>query len=129
MNTCLEARPKTDLCGTLADRIFDIIPDYGLDIAFLDNEGDIHVSDRTYLGEFFSDQDYINHLISRINDGDDPVISHFGDRSIVTSELSAGLAGCGYVFLALPKTVSVDLVEFILSQLNIIADLSQQSSQ
>lgn len=129
MNTCLQALPNTDLCSTLANRIFDIIPDQGLDIAFLDTEGNIHVSDRTCLGEFFSDLDHVNHLISRIHDGDDPVISHFGDRSIIASELSAGLASCGYVFLALPDADGMDLVEFILSQLNIIADLSQQSSQ
>ncbi len=131
MNTCLEALPKTDLCSTLADRIFDIIPDQGLDIAFLDTDGNIHVSDRTCLDELFSDRDHIDHLITRIKDGDDPIISHFGDCGIVASELSAGSTSCGYVFLALPNAdgssteARMDLVEFILSQLTIIADLSQ----
>lgn len=135
MNTCLESPPKTDLCSTLADRIFDIIPDQGLDIAFLDKEGNIHVSNRTCLGELFSDRDHIDHLIARIKDGDDPVISHFGDRSIIASELSAGSASCGYVFLALPDAdgnsavANMDLVEFILNQLTVIADLTQKTLQ
>ena len=125
MNTCLEARPKTDLCSSLAARIFDIIPDQDLDIALLDRQGNIHISDRACLDELFSDRDHIDYLITRITDGDDPVISQFGGRSIVASELSTGLASCGYVFLALPDTVSTDLIEFILSQLTLIADLSQ----
>ena len=131
MNTCLEASPQTDLCGDLAACIFDIIPDQGLDIAFIDRQGNIHISDRTNLGEFFSDQEHIDHLITRVTDGDDPVISQFGDYSIVASELSAGNSSCGYVFLALPDAngnsivANMDLVEFILSQLTLIADLSQ----
>ena len=131
MNTCLEASPKTDLCGTLAACIFDIMPDQGLDIAIVDRQGNIHASHRSHLGEFFSDQEHINHLITRVIDGDDPVISQFGDYSIVTSELSAGNSSCGYVFLALPDANGnsiegrMDLVEFILNQLSLIADLSQ----
>ncbi len=134
MNTCLKTSPKTDLCGTLAASIFDIIPDHGLDIAFLDKEGNIHASNQTHLGELFSDQDHINHLIARVKDGDDPVISQFGDHSIVVSELSTGNSSCGYVFLALPDATgsstiaNMDLVEFILNQLTIIADLSQRSA-
>ena len=135
MNTCLESPPKTDLCGALADLIFDIIPDQGLDIAFLDKERNIHVSNRTYLGELFSDRDHIDHLITRIADGGDPIISHFGDRSIIASELSAGSTSCGYVFLALPNAAgnsavaNMDLVEFILNQLAVIADLTQKTLQ
>ena len=114
----------------MSKRIFDIIPDQGLDVAFLDRQGNIHTSEQSCLGEFFSDQDHINHLITRIKDGEDPVISQFGDESIIASELSAGNSSCGYVFLSLPGAngnsteTHMNLIEFILSQLNLIADLS-----
>ncbi len=118
----------------IAKEIFGIMPVQGPFIVILDGKGNYWASDEERFSQIFSDKQQLEQVISRIDDGGDPVISQIDDSSIVATQLATDQTNCGYVILVLeeysPESTfaNMDLIELLLNQIGLVARLIEKNN-
>lgn len=126
---------NSSLNEQIAEEIFSIMPDEELFLAILDGQGGCWASDQEEFTKIFTDNEQIQRICASVADGGDPVISRMDDYSIVSAQLEAGETNCGYLIFALDKYTSeatftsMNLIEFIASQINLIAKLIEKNNR
>jgi len=126
--------PGFVLSEQLARQVFEVLPEQGLILLIMDDEGHSWPSDPDEFAKLNISGQFLNELCAKIDDGAEPVITQINDCSIVAGQLATERTNCGYVIIALPQyspestLVNIDLIEMLLSQLNLIAKLIEKSN-
>jgi hypothetical protein len=129
MSICERPITLSTFSYELSVKVFETLPDDGFAIAFLDFGGNLQCSDPSLFSEVFTDQDRLSQLITRLNDGDELLVTQFGKTSIVATELTAGPESCGYIFLAIPNGTpestikKMDLIECVINQISQLGNI------
>ena len=129
--------PAYRLNEQLARQIFEILPENGPIIVITDREGNHWPSDSDRLSKLSVTESFFDEVLGRIDDGEEPVATSFGDNSVVAGQLLTEKTNCGYVVVFLPQDKSQSaptnadfgLLEVLLAQINLIAKLIEQNSQ
>ncbi|MFA5251845.1 MAG: hypothetical protein WC454_04595 [Phycisphaerae bacterium] len=127
--------PSCALDEQIAKEIFDILPERGPVMVIMDREGHRWVSDPEKFSKLSVRDSFWSKLCVEIDDGDEPVVTQADDCGIVAAELATEETKCGYVAIILPQyspestLVNIDLVETLLNQTNLIAELIEKNNQ
>jgi hypothetical protein len=123
----------------IARQVFDILPDDGPLVVIISKSlkgGQVHYwpnnTERfTNLG---LTDGFLQDLCSKLDDGDEPIITQFNDFSIVATALVTERSDCGYIVIGLPHytpestLANLSLIEILLSQVGLIAHLIEQNN-
>ena len=118
----------------IARHIFDILPEGGPVMVIMDRDKNCWPSDSERFSTLNVSESFFRELCSKIDDGDEPVVTQIDDCSIIASQLLTERTNCGYVFIALPQyspestLINIDLIEILLSQVSLIAKLIEKNS-
>lgn len=126
--------PNCALNEQLAKEIFEILPDRGPVVVVMDREGHRWVSNPEKFSKLSVRESFWSELCSKIDDGDEPVITQAEDCGIVGAELATEQTKCGYVVIVLPQyspestLVNIDLIETLLNQIDLTAELIEKNN-
>jgi hypothetical protein len=123
----------------IARQVFDILPDDGpLVVIFsrsqMSQKVDYWPSDSERFTQLGITDEFLQTLCSKLDDGDEPIITQIDDFSIVATSLVTERTNCGYIIIALPHytpestLANIELVEILLSQVGLIAHLIEQNN-
>jgi hypothetical protein len=123
----------------IARQVFDILPEDGPLVVIVSRtlRGEslsYWPSDTTRFTNLGLTDGFLNDLCSKLDDGDEPIISQINDFSIVATTLVTERTNCGYVIMALPHyspestLANLGLIEILLSQVGLIAHLIEQNN-
>lgn len=118
----------------IARHIFDILPEGGPVMVIMDRDKNCWPSDSEKFSVLNISESFLRELCTKIDDGDEPVVTQVDDCSIIASQLATERTNCGYVFIALPQyspestLINIDLIEILLSQINLIAKLIEKNN-
>ena len=110
----------------IARQVFEILPERGLIMMIMDNEGNCWPSDSEKFAELNIEESFLREVCAKIDDGAEPVVTQADDCSIIATQLTTERTNCGYVIIALaqysPESVliNIDLVETLLNQICLI---------
>ena len=119
----------------IAQELFDIMPEQGVVAAITDDLGNWWPSNEDKFRQILSDRGTLEHMCSRVDDGEELVVGQIADFGVVVSQLSTESLDCGYLVIALEKhthqatVAQMDMVELIINQTNLIARLIEQNNQ
>ncbi len=119
----------------ISRQLFHILPEENVIIVMMDRDGNCRPSDSERFSRLGLSDSFLKELCAKIDDGQEPVVTQTRDVSIVASQLSAEQNECGYVIILLPQynpestLANMDLIEIILSQMNLIAKLIEKNNQ
>jgi len=119
----------------IASVVFSCLPEDGPLAVILDGNGKYWSSNTEKYSAIFSKGHSLEDIISRINDGDDPVIGNVDGTAVVASELSTKNAHCGYVVFALDgytqesAVENIDLIDTIISLMSLVGCLIERNDQ
>lgn len=128
------SNPSFVLNEQIARQVFDILPDQGPILMIMDRDGHTWPSDSDEYEKLKIDEQFLKELCAKIDDGLEPVVSQIDGCSIVAAQLATEQNNCGYVIIILPQCspesalINIDLVEMLLSQLNLIAKLIEKNN-
>ncbi len=117
----------------IAESLVEAIGEDGPLLVVVDRQGNSWSSDTMKFTQVLSEET-IEQIISRIDDGCDPVISSCEESCFYATELMADQVSCGYLIIAFCGTSEVDilenieLVEGIGSLANVVASLTRRQS-
>ncbi len=126
--------PAGVLSEQIARQLFEILPDRGPIMVILDRDGNCWPSDSERFSELKLSESFLTELCDKVDDGAEPVITQFGEVSIIGAQLATKQNNCGYVLIALPQyspestLINIDLLEILISQVNLIARLVEKNS-
>ena len=126
--------PGYELNEQLARQIFDILPDDGPVMIFVSPKGEFWPSDSEAFGKLNLSDEFIKELCSKVNDGDEPVITQVNECSLIATSLVTDRTNCGYIILGLPNynpestLANLTILEILLSQVGLIAHLIEQNN-
>jgi hypothetical protein len=126
--------PSFVLNEQIARQVFDVLPEQGPILVIMNRNGHIWPNDSGEYEKLKIDEQFLKELCAKIDDGSEPVVSQIGDCSIVAAQLATERSNCGYVIIILPQygpestLVNIDLIEILLSQLNLIAKLIEKNN-
>ena len=128
--------PTCKLNEQVARQIFEILPENGPIIMIMDRDGNNWPSDSDRFSKLNITASFFDELLNKIDDGDEPVVTRFGDCSVIAGQLLTEKTNCGYVVVFLPQCDSQSpqanaefgLLEVLLAQINLIAKLIEQNS-
>ena len=122
-----DAISECDANERLIQSLYDVLPEDGASLLLLSREGvirtgvpDVHFSLHHLSDDTWSD------IVSRLDDGDDPVITGNSDCTLVASELPRVLGDWCYAVVVLPQRSvdhalqNFDLIQMILGQIGLI---------
>ena len=118
----------------IARQVFEILPEGGPLMMIMDGQGNTWPSDSHDFAELKIDESLLREVCTKIDNGDEPVMTQIDDCSIVAAQLATDRSNCGYVIIALPKyspesmLANIDLIEMLLSQLSLIAKLIEKNN-
>jgi hypothetical protein len=118
----------------VARQIFEAIPKDGPLVVLKDREGNFWPSSSNWFSELAIEKNYFKHLEEKIDDGQEPLIAHRSDFTIIGRQLTTDRTNCGYGFIILDKSspesaiFNIELVEMLLSQMEIIAKLIEKNT-
>ncbi len=127
--------PGAALNEQIARQLFEMLPEDGPLLVIMDNDGHYWPSDSEKFTMLNVNEYFLKEVCSRIDDGSAPVLTQCEGVSIVASDLSTETVNCGYVALILPQTspestlAGIDLIEILLSQMNLIARLIEKNNR
>jgi hypothetical protein len=117
----------------VARQVFEVLPEQGPILLIMDGDGHSWPSDSDEYAKLNINEQFLKELCAKIDDGAEPVVSQIDDCSIVAAQLATERNNCGYVIIALPQystestLINIDLIEMLLSQLNLIAKLIEKN--
>ena len=120
-------RQGSGVMERVAQDLFDIMPEEGVDLLFVDRQGNRWSNRPDAPFGAKGDESLIHSLIVRIDDGDDPAVVQIGDVCVVASQLSRDHKQWGHVMVVLPKrsvdtaNLNLDLADLVLRQTNLLA--------
>jgi hypothetical protein len=126
--------PSSVLSEQVARQIFEILPDSGLIMVFLDRDGNCWPNNSDEYSKLNLSATFLKELCEKIDDGQEPVVTQVDQCSIIGAQLATKRTNCGYVVVALPRyssqstKVVLDLVEVLLNQVNLIAKLVEKNN-
>ena len=118
----------------IARQVFEVLPDQGPILLIMDRDGNSWPSDSEEYAKLNISESFLKELCAKIDDGAEPVVTQINDCSIVAAQLATERSNCGYVIIALPRynpestLINIDLIEMLLSQLNLIARLIEKNN-
>ncbi len=127
--------PGSVLSEQIARQVFDILPEPGIILAIRDKNGNCWPSDSEIFDSLNISHSFLDELCAKIDDGQEPVITEHNNVSIIAAQLCTDQTNCGYVVIALPRCgpesalANIDLLEIIISQVNLIAKLIEQNDR
>ncbi len=126
--------PVGALNEQIARQIFDLLPERGPVMIIMDREGHCWPSDSEQFSKLNISKAFLKELCGKVDDGSEPIVTQANDCSIVAAQLATEQTNCGYVLIAMPQyspestLVNIDLVEIVLSQINLIAKLIEKNN-
>ena len=118
----------------IARQMFEAIPKDGPLIVLTDRKGACYPSSSSWFSELAIEKDFFRKLEERIDDGQEPLITQKKNCTVVAKQLTTDRTNCGYAFVILdnctPESalVNIELVEMVLSQMEIIARLIEKNT-
>jgi hypothetical protein len=135
MDICNTTVSATHLLNEqVARQVFEVLPERGPVLIFMDRDGSCWASNPEELTKFNLGVTLLRELRAKVDDGAEPVITQVGDVSVTIAQLATDRANYGYVVVALPHhspectLTHLDLVEALLSQISLIARLTEKSN-
>jgi hypothetical protein len=139
MNSSSVETQECVLNEQIARQVFDILPEDGPLVVIISrplkggslNYWPNNTEGFTRLG---ITDGFLKDLCSKLDDGDEPIITQINDFSIVATVLVTERTNCGYVIMALPHytpestLANIGLIEILLSQIGLIAHLIEQNN-
>lgn len=127
--------PMSQLSEQVARQVFEILPEGGPIMLIADREGNCWPSDSEAFVDLKVNESVLTEIWSKIDDGDEPVITQLHDCAVAAAELATENTRCGYVVLFLPghqpeaALANVDLLEIVVNQVNLIARLIEKNTR
>ena len=123
----------------IARQVFDILPEDGPLVVIISRPikgGQVHYWPNNTEGftNLGLTDGFLQELCSKLDDGDEPIITQINDFSIVATALVTERTDCGYIVMALqhytPESTlaNLSLIEILLSQVGLIAHLIEQNN-
>ncbi len=118
----------------IARQVFDMLPEQGPILVIMDRDGNYWPSNSEEFARLSLNETLLRDLRGKVDDGAEPVITQVGEASVTVAQLATDRTNCGYLLIILPRyspestLTSIDLVEALLSQINLIARLVEKSS-
>ncbi len=118
-----------------AMQIFGVVGEGGPLIVIMDADGTCRPSDSHRFAELNINESHLADLRSRIDDGQEPMVTEYDGCCIVGSQLSTERTNFGYVMIILPQynpeaaLSNIDLIEMLLNQFNVIAALIEKNNR
>lgn len=103
--------------------------------AIVDGRGNVWSGENQEVEGMLSDREHVERIISRIDDGGDPVISQMGEWGVVGTQLEIGQVECGYLLVLLPNygpectMANMGLIETLINQVLLIGRLIDKNNQ
>jgi hypothetical protein len=119
--------PNTALAEQIVQELSDMMPEEGVSVVIFNRTGHCqgsHPEEFECLNLSFS---FLEDIMDRIDDGDEPVVTSIGDTCLVASQLTTPGGYCGYVLVVLPKCniestwQHLELIEVIMGQIRLLA--------
>ena len=113
----------------IANQVFDCITDGGPLVVITDGQGNCWPSDGDRHAAIFAQNHSLDHIIGRIDDGDDPVINDVNGVAVIGSQLEVSEGHRIYVIISFEKHTNeslvrnIELVEMIVSLMNVAGQL------
>ncbi len=126
--------PACVLNEQIARQIFDILPEGGPVMLIMDKDGNCWPSNSEKFAKLNIGESFLREVCAKIDDGTEPVVTQKNDCSVIAAQLATERTNCGYVIVALPQyspesaLVNIDLIEILLSQINLIAMLIEKNN-
>ena len=134
MNTCENVfSSESYLMQEVANRLRGCFDSSEIDMLLFDASGNLQAGNTEILGGLGANQQLFKNICSRIDDGDEPIVSQIDGVGIVASGISGRNASLGYVFILLPgyspeRTIgSLDFLEIIISQVSMNVETIEAS--
>lgn len=118
----------------IARQLFETMPESGITLVIMDKNGNCWPSNSEQFSKLHINESVLREICSKINDGQEPVISNSNDCSIIGSTLATDKTDCGYIFLIIPQltpentVVNIDLFEIIMNQVALVAKLIEKNN-
>ena len=118
----------------VARQVFEVLPDQGPILIFMDREGNYWPSDSEEYAKLNISEPFLKELCAKIDDGAEPVMTQINDCSVVAAQLATEGSNYGYVIIALPQyspestLINIGLIEMLLSQLGLIVKLIEKNN-
>ncbi|MFA5423299.1 MAG: hypothetical protein WC374_05525 [Phycisphaerae bacterium] len=125
--------PRYLLNEQVARQVFELMPDGGPVLLIMDRDGHHWPSDSHSFAQMQVNDEFLDELASRIDDGGEPVVSQAEKCTVVAAELATERTRCGYIALMIPQDApdialaNIDLIEIIIGQVNLIARLIEKN--
>lgn len=119
----------------VARQMFQILPEGGPMMVIFDRHGNCWPSDTEAFGSLGISQIELREICSRIDDGQEPVMTQIGDHSVVATQLATDHTNCGYIIVALPQhspeatLANSELIEIVLNQTGLILKLIERNNR
>ncbi len=117
-------RELTSLCG-----------EHSPLFAIVDENGGRWPENDTRMHELLDKTSHLDSIISRIDDGGDPVVTQVEDYAMVATQLAVGQIDCGYLLVFLPgygpesTMANIDTIEMIISMAALVGRLIDKNNQ
>lgn len=135
MDICSTTYSATHLLNEqIARQVFDVLPERGPILIVMDRDGSSWASHPEELAKLNLSETFLRELRAKVDDGAEPVITQVGDACVTIAQLCTDRTNCGYVVVVLPRSglectlTNLDLVEALLSQIALIARLTEKSN-
>jgi hypothetical protein len=135
MDICNTTYSATHLLNEqIARQVFDVLPERGPVLIVMDRDGSSWVSHPDELAKLNLSEAFLRELRAKVDDGAEPAITQAGDTCVTIAQLCTDRTNCGYVVVVLPQAgpectlTNLDLVEALLSQITLIARLTEKSN-
>jgi hypothetical protein len=119
----------------IAQAVFNSFANTDIVVAILNHNGSYVSNKLDVFEQVFAERNLLDELCSRVDDGQEPLISQIDGFIVAASCLSSGLENVGYSVMLLPACSfgntpeSVDFIEIMLEQFSLIAGLIEQNQQ
>jgi hypothetical protein len=116
----------------IAQQVFEVMPEGGPLLALVDGSGHYWASDSEAFMQLNLVETLLDDLRAQVDDGLDPAMVQVGDTNVMVTQLHTERTNCGYLVLAVPRDdadmtqTSLDLVEVLLSQILLVANLIER---
>lgn len=103
--------------------------------AVVDGNGSRWPESDPQIHELLDKTSHLDSIISRIDDGGEPVVTQVDDYAMVATQLAVGQIDCGYLLVFLPgygpesTMANIDTIEMIISLVALIGRLIDKNNQ
>ncbi len=126
--------PASVLSEQIARQMFESLPENGPVMVIFDREGNCWPSNTEEFSRLHLNESFLREVCSKVDDGEEPVVTQLEEYCIVSSQLATKQTNCGYVVIVLPQyspesaLANINLIEILLGQVNLIARLMEKNN-